>query len=273
MKTKIVEAGGVGIGGGLPLVLIAGPCIIESEELVLDIGAALKDICASLGVPFVLKTSYDKANRSSHESFRGPGLQAGLKILEKAKEKLKVPFLIDVHAPDQVSRVAEVADIIQVPAFLCRQTDLIRAACESGRAVNVKKGQFLAPWDVANIVEKCEAFGAKGIIITERGASFGYNNLVSDMRALPIIRRLGCPVLFDATHSLQLPGGLGSSTGGQREFAPHLMRAAVAAGCDGLFLEVHPEPDTALCDGPNQLALRDLPAVLGQCVEIDRIIK
>ena len=253
--------------------LIGGPCVIESEQLVIEVGEGLKAICAGLGLPFIFKTSFDKANRSSHDSFRGPGLEKGIEILSRAKERLEIPFLVDVHTAEQVPAVARVADVVQIPAFLCRQTDLIKAACESGRVVNVKKGQFLAPWDARNIVRKCEAFGARGILLTERGTSFGYNNLVADMRSLPIMRGFGYPVVFDATHSLQLPGGLGSSTGGQREFAPHLMRAAVAAGCDGLFIEVHPQPDRALSDGPNQLPLEGLSEILARCMAIDRIVK
>jgi 2-dehydro-3-deoxyphosphooctonate aldolase (KDO 8-P synthase) len=259
MKTKTIDIDGIQIGGGLPFVLIAGPCVIESEALVTEIGQGLKGICDSLGVPFVFKNSYDKANRTSHDAFRGPGLAAGLEI--------------DVHTAEQVPPSAEVADVLQVPAFLCRQTDLMKAVCASGRVVNVKKGQFLAPWDVANVIGKFEAFGGKGLLITERGSCFGYNNLVNDMRALPIMRRYGYPVVFDATHSVQLPGGQGTSTGGQREFVPHLARAAIAAGCDGLFLEVHTEPDKALCDGLNQIPMKDLERLLKQCLEIDRIVK
>jgi 2-dehydro-3-deoxyphosphooctonate aldolase (KDO 8-P synthase) len=273
MKTKTIDIDGIQIGGGLPFVLIAGPCVIESEALVTEIGQGLKGICDSLGVPFVFKNSYDKANRTSHDAFRGPGLAAGLEILRRIKSQLQVAMLIDVHTAEQVPPSAEVADVLQVPAFLCRQTDLMKAVCASGRVVNVKKGQFLAPWDVANIVEKFEAFGGKGLLITERGSCFGYNNLVNDMRALPIMRRYGYPVVFDATHSVQLPGGQGRCTGGQREFVPHLARAAIASGCDGLFLEVHTEPDKALCDGLNQIPIKDLEGLLKQCLEIDRIVK
>lgn len=273
MKTKVIEVQGVKIGGGLPLVLIAGPCAIESEALLNDVGRGLKEICGSIGIPLIFKTSYDKANRSSHDAFRGPGVKWGLEMLHRVNAELRLPLLVDVHAVDEVAKAAEVADILQVPAFLCRQTDLLDAACRSGRVVNVKKGQFLAPWDVANIIGKFEAFGGKGLLLTERGSCFGYNNLVNDMRSLPIMRRYGYPVIFDATHSVQLPGGLGTSTGGQREFIPGLSRAAVATGCDGLFLEVHPQPDSARCDGPNQVALGELAGLLKECVEIDRVVK
>jgi 2-dehydro-3-deoxyphosphooctonate aldolase (KDO 8-P synthase) len=273
MKTKVIEVKGVKIGGGLPFVLIAGPCAIESESLLKDVGQGLKEICGSLGIPLIFKNSYDKANRSSHDAFRGPGVKEGLEMLRKINAELQLPLLVDVHAVDEVAKTAEVADVLQIPAFLSRQTDLLDAACRSGRVVNVKKGQFLAPWDVANIIGKFEAFGGKGLLLTERGSSFGYNNLVSDMRALPIMRRYGYPVIFDATHSVQLPGGLGASTGGQREFIPALSRAAVATGCDGLFLEVHPQPDSARCDGPNQVALGELEPLLKECMEIDRVVK
>lgn len=273
MKTKVIEVKGVKIGGGLPLVLIAGPCAIESESLLKEVGEGLKEICGSLGIPLIFKTSYDKANRSSHDAFRGPGVVRGLEMLRKVNAGLRLPLLVDVHAVDEVEPAAGGADILQIPAFLCRQTDLLAAVCRSGRVVNVKKGQFLSPWDVANIIGKFEAFGGKALLLTERGSCFGYNNLVNDMRSLPIMRRYGYPVVFDATHSVQLPGGLGTSTGGQREFIPALSRAAVAAGCDGLFLEVHPQPENALCDGPNQVALAELEGLLRECMEIDRIVK
>ncbi len=273
MKTRVITVKEVKIGGGLPLVLIAGPCAIESESLLEDVGGGLREICGSLGIPLVFKTSYDKANRSSHDAFRGPGVKEGLEMLRRVNAGLRLPLLVDVHAVDEVTPAAGVADILQIPAFLCRQTDLLDAVCRSGRVVNVKKGQFLAPWDVANIIGKFEAFGGKGLMLTERGSCFGYNNLVNDMRALPIMRRYGYPVIFDATHSVQLPGGLGTSTGGQGEFIPGLSRAAVATGCDGLFLEVHPQPDSARCDGPNQVALGELAPLLKECTEIDRIVK
>ena len=269
--SRIVDAGGVRIGGGLPLVLIAGPCVIEDEALVFDTARRLKALCEERGVPLVFKTSYDKANRSSAGAFRGPGLEKGLEILARLKGETGLPLLVDVHEAADVPAAARVADILQVPAFLCRQTDLIGAVCRSGRAVNIKKGQFLAPWEMKNVIAKCESFGAKAILVTERGTSFGYNNLVSDMRALPLMRSYGWPVVFDATHSVQLPGGLGKSTGGQREFVPCLSRAAVAAGCDALFLETHPSPDRALCDGPNQLPLSEAGALLDACAAIHRI--
>jgi 2-dehydro-3-deoxyphosphooctonate aldolase (KDO 8-P synthase) len=272
VKTKVVDAGGVKIGGGLPLVLIGGPCVIEDEALVLDTARRLKELCGGRGIPFIFKSSYDKANRSSADAFRGPGLKKGLEILARVRAETRLPVLVDVHEVGHVSAAAEVADILQVPAFLCRQTDLIEAVCRSGRVVNIKKGQFLAPWDAKNIIGKCEAFGATGILITERGSSFGYNNLVSDMRSLPLMRGYGWPVVFDATHSVQLPGGLGTSTGGQREFVPCLARAAVAAGCDALFLELHPDPDRALCDGPNQLPLGEAGALLDACAAIHRVV-
>jgi 2-dehydro-3-deoxyphosphooctonate aldolase (KDO 8-P synthase) len=271
MKTRIVEARGVRIGGGLPLALIAGPCVIEDEATVLETARRLKELCGARGIPLVFKTSYDKANRTAANAFRGPGLAKGLAVVAAVRAETGLPVLVDVHEPGHAAAAAEVADILQVPAFLCRQTDLLRAVCAAGRAVNVKKGQFLAPWDTKNIVEKCEAFGARGILVTERGSSFGYNNLVSDMRALPLMRAFGWPVVFDATHSVQLPGGLGRSTGGQREFVPVLARAAVAAGCDALFLEIHPDPDRARCDGPNQLPLSEAGALLDHCVAIHRI--
>ncbi|MCX6338362.1 MAG: 3-deoxy-8-phosphooctulonate synthase [Candidatus Aureabacteria bacterium] len=273
MKPRVIAIKGVKIGGDLPLALIAGPCVIESEALLREVGQGLKEICESAGIPLIFKNSYDKANRSSRDAYRGPGLERGIEILRRVNADLRLPLLIDVHAVDQVMPAAAVADVLQVPAFLCRQTDLLEAVCRSGRVVNVKKGQFIAPWDVANIIGKFEAFGGTGLLLTERGSCFGYNNLVSDMRALPIMRSYGYPVVFDATHSVQLPGGLGTSTGGQREFVPALSRAAVAAGCDGLFLEVHPRPDSARCDGPNQIALGELAALLRECVEIDRVVK
>ena len=273
MKTRVITVKEVKIGGGLPLVLIAGPCAIDSESHLEDVGGGLREICGSLGIPLVFKTSYDKANRSSHDAFRGPGVKEGLEMLRRVNAGLRLPLLVDVHAVDEVTPAAGVADILQIPAFLCRQTDLLDAVCRSGRVVNVKKGQFLAPWDVANIIGKFEAFGGKGLMLTERGSCFGYNNLVNDMRALPIMSRYGYPVIFDAPHSVQLPGGLGTSTGGQGEFIPGLSRAAVATGCDGLFLEVHPQPDSARCDGPNQVALGELAPLLKECTEIDRIVK
>jgi 2-dehydro-3-deoxyphosphooctonate aldolase (KDO 8-P synthase) len=270
---KEILIGNVKIGGNRPLALIAGPCVIESEVLTLRCAERLMTLCNGLATPLVFKASYDKGNRTSGTSFRGPGLREGLRILARVKESLGLPILTDVHSVEEVASVAEVADVLQIPAFLCRQTDLIEAAARSGRVVNIKKGQFLAPWDMENVVEKARSAGSSRIILTERGASFGYNNLVSDMRSLPIMRRIGYPVVFDATHSVQLPGGLGGSSGGQREFVEYLSRAAVATGVDGIFLEVHEDPEKALCDGPNSIRLDDLPALLKKLKAIDAIVK
>lgn len=253
--------------------LIAGPCVIESEAATLRCAERLMTICNGVSVPLVFKASYDKANRTSATSFRGPGLREGLRILAKARDSMGVPVLTDVHSVEEVGPVADVADVLQIPAFLCRQSDLVAAAARSGRVVNIKKGQFLAPWDMENVVGKALSTGSSRIILTERGSSFGYNNLVSDMRSLPIMRRIGYPVVFDATHSVQLPGGLGGSSGGQREFVEYLSRAAVATGVDGVFLEVHEDPGKALCDGPNSLKLDDLPALLKKLKAIDAIVK
>jgi 2-dehydro-3-deoxyphosphooctonate aldolase (KDO 8-P synthase) len=269
----VVEAGGIKIGGGNPLVLIGGPCVIENEAHLLELGKRIQAACDDLGIPYILKTSFDKANRTSIDSYRGPGIEPGLEILERVKSSLNVPLLCDVHGISQVEAVAEVADILQIPAFLCRQTDLVCAVARTGKPVNVKKGQFLSPADMAGVIGKIEHCGNKSILLTERGSSFGYNNLVVDMRSLAIMRRLGYPVVFDATHSLQLPGGLGSSTGGQREFVPHLSRAATAVGIDALFMEIHDDPDQAPCDGPNMLALDDLPGILAQVHAIDELVK
>lgn len=235
------------------LFIVAGPCVLESQEIAFESALRLKEICSSFDVPFVFKSSYDKANRTSINSYRGPGLTKGLKLLGDIKQAFSIPVLTDVHSPLEAKAASEVVDILQIPAFLCRQTDLIVSASETGKPVNIKKGQFLAPWDVKNILEKFKSTGNDQITITERGTSFGYNNLVVDFRSLPILRSYGCPVIFDVTHSLQLPGGQGGSSGGQREFAFALARAAVAVGVDGLFLEVHPNPDQALCDGPNMI--------------------
>jgi len=270
---KEIIVGKIKIGGENPLILIAGPCVIESEKSALKTAESLKDICEEIDIPLIYKSSYDKANRTSVKSFRGPGLKNGLKILKKIKDKFNIPVLSDIHKEEEIEEAAEVLDIIQIPAFLSRQTDLIIKVAETGRVVNVKKGQFLAPWDVKNIITKIEFTKNKKILITERGVSFGYNNLVADMRALPIMRSFGYPVIFDATHSLQLPGGAGNSSGGQREFVTHITRAAVAAGCDGIFMEVHPDPDKAPCDGPNMLKLNDLSLLLKQIKEIDGIVK
>jgi 2-dehydro-3-deoxyphosphooctonate aldolase (KDO 8-P synthase) len=263
-----VKVGNISIGDKAKLVLIAGPCVIESEAAALNIAKALKDITAKLGIPFIFKSSFDKANRTSVESFRGPGIKRGLEVLRKVKEKTGVPVLSDVHSVEDVKQAAKLLDIIQIPALLCRQTDIILAAAKTGKAVNIKKGQFLAPWDMLPIIKKAESTGNKDIIITERGSSFGYNNLVTDFRGLEIMRNFGYPVIFDATHSVQLPGGKGTCSAGQREFAAGLSRAAVAFGCDGLFLEVHPDPDKALCDGPNMVSLSSLPELLKQVKKI-----
>lgn len=270
--TDPFRIGAIEVGLGRPLVLIAGPCVIESEALVLGTAERLKRITGDIGIPLIFKSSYDKANRSSLSSFRGPGLKKGLSILGRVREQFSLPVLSDIHLREEVAPAAEVLDVLQVPAFLCRQTDFVMEVARAGRAVNVKKGQFMAPWDMGNVVEKIRQAGNEKILITERGSSFGYNNLVVDMRALPVMRGLGVPVIFDGTHSVQLPGGLGTSSGGQREFVPMLTRAAVAAGVDGIFLEVHPEPDKALCDGPNMLALKDLPVLLRQVREIHEIV-
>ena len=268
-----VRVGNVVFGGNRPLVLIAGPCAIENEDLTLRIAAYLKDLTSSLGIGLVFKASYDKANRTSVNAFRGPGLEEGLRILQRVKSEFELPVISDVHDLSQVAPAAEVLDIIQIPAFLSRQTDLLVAAAQTGKVINVKKGQFLAPWDMKNAVGKLEASGNRNILLTERGASFGYNNLVTDMRSLVIMRETGCPVIFDATHSVQLPGGAGTASAGQRQYVGALSRAAVATGIDGLFWEVHENPDQALCDGPNSLPLGDLSGMLRQMLAIDAIVK
>ncbi len=270
---KEVIIGSAIIGGRRPLALIAGPCVIESAELCREVAEYLRELTDSLHIPFIFKSSYDKANRTSGQSFRGPGLAKGLEILGRIKEDLGISVLSDVHSVEEVKPAAQVLDVLQIPAFLCRQTDLVQAVAKSGKAVNVKKGQFLAPWDMRYIIEKIESSGNYSLLLTERGTSFGYNNLVVDMRSLVIMRQLGYPVIFDVTHSLQLPGALAGSSGGQREFIPFLARAAVALGVDGLFMEVHPHPEKALCDGPNSLDLRELPSLLKQLMEIDRLVK
>jgi 2-dehydro-3-deoxyphosphooctonate aldolase (KDO 8-P synthase) len=273
MTMHPVSVGSISIGDGHPLVLIGGPCATEGEAFMLDVAARLRDITAKAGVPFIFKSSYDKANRTSIRSYRGPGLSEGLEILQKIKDVVGVPVLSDVHAVEEVEPAAAVLDVLQIPAFLCRQTDLVVAAAQTGKPVNVKKGQFLAPWDAKNIVEKVRSVGNDQVLLTERGASFGYNYLVSDMRSLVVMRSFDVPVVFDATHSVQLPGGAGTASGGQREFVPHLARAAVATGCDALFMEIHPDPDHAPSDGPNMLRLDDLPALLAQVTQIDRIVR
>lgn len=262
-----------------PLFLIAGPCVVESEQLQMDVAGRLKEVTGALGVPFIFKSSYDKANRSSGTSFRGPGLERGLEILARVRRELQVPVLTDVHDEHQVAEAAAVVDVLQTPAFLCRQTDFIRAVAQSGRPVNIKKGQFLAPHDMKNVIDKARAAAReKGLpedsfLACERGASFGYNNLVSDMRSLAIMRETGAPVVFDATHSVQLPGGQGTSSGGQREFVPVLARAAVAVGVAGIFRETHPDPARALSDGPNAVPLDRMAALLEQLVALDRTVK
>lgn len=268
-----VRVGTVTVGGRGPLVLIAGPCVIESEAGCLETAGFLAHLTLSLGIPFIFKSSYDKANRSALGSYRGPGLAKGLEILGRVKRELGIPVLSDVHRFEEVAPAAQVLDILQIPAFLCRQTDFVLAVAGAGKVVNVKKGQFLAPWDVGNVVEKIESTGNEKILLTERGTSFGYNNLVADMRALVILREMGYPVVFDVSHSLQLPGARGSSSGGQREFIAALARAAVAVGIDGLFMEVHPNPQTALCDGPNSQPLEGVKQLLEQLLAIDRVAK
>jgi 2-dehydro-3-deoxyphosphooctonate aldolase (KDO 8-P synthase) len=265
---------GFDIGLDKPLFLIAGPCVIESEQMALDTAGQLKEICLKLGIPFIYKSSYDKANRSSGKTFRGFGMDAGLKILEKVKAQIGVPVLTDVHSEDEIAPVAAVVDMLQTPAFLCRQTDFIHAVAKSGKPVNIKKGQFLSPWDMKNVVDKArEVSGGDTIMVCERGASFGYNNLVSDMRSLAVMRNTGCPVVFDATHSVQLPGGQGTASGGQREFVPVLARAAVAAGISGLFMETHPDPAKALSDGPNAFPLGHLQELLRTLKALDALVK
>jgi len=258
-------------GGRKPLVLIAGPCVIESPDGTLRIAEAIKKITSKLKVPFVFKASFDKANRTSIKSFRGPGLYEGLKVLSQVRSKLGVPILSDVHDVTQAQMAGEILDIIQIPAFLCRQTDLIIAAAKTGKTVNVKKGQFMAPWDVSGIIKKMQEAGNQNLLLTERGVSFGYNNLITDFRALPVMRDLGFPVVFDATHSVQKPGGLGTSSGGESQYIPLLARCAVAAGVDAIFLETHPNPARALSDGPNTLPLKDLEKLLKDLIAIDRI--
>ena len=260
------------IGDNQPLTLIAGPCVIESKELVFEVAGELSEICKKLKINLVFKSSYDKANRTSNSGYRGLGLSAGLEILSAVKNEFKIAMLTDIHESHEAKEASEVVDVLQIPAYLCRQTELLKSAALTGKAVNVKKGQFLAPWDMSNVVNKLRDFGAKNIIVTERGSSFGYNALVVDYRSLPQMREFGCPVVFDVTHSVQQPGGLGSSSGGQREFAAALARAAVAVGVDGLFMEVHPDPDKALSDGPNMIPLHRVEKLLSQLLEIRQVI-
>ncbi|MBU2838675.1 3-deoxy-8-phosphooctulonate synthase [Acidithiobacillus thiooxidans] len=264
---------GFEVGLDRPFFLIAGPCAIESEKLALQTAETLRDICHRLNIPFIYKSSYDKANRSSGTSFRGPGMDEGLRILEKVRRELGVPVITDVHEKEHVKAVAEVVDVLQTPAFLCRQTDFIQAVAAAGKPVNIKKGQFLAPWDMLHVAAKAKATGNAQIMVCERGASFGYNNLVSDMRSLAVMRQTDCPVVFDATHSVQLPGGQGDRSGGQREFVPVLARSAVAAGISGLFMETHPRPAEALSDGPNAWPLGRLESLLRTLQHIDQLVK
>ena len=273
MAPRIVTVGGFEIGAGKPLALIAGPCVIEGRDSALRHASFLKKVADRVGIPFIYKSSYDKANRTSVESYRGPGIQQGLDILADVKKEVGVPVLTDVHEKEQVKQVREVVDVLQIPAFLCRQTDFVLEVAKSGKVVNVKKGQFLAPWDIKNVVEKIASTGNEQIMLTERGVSFGYNNLVSDMRSLVVMRELGYPVVFDATHSLQLPGGLGKASGGQRQFITPLARAGAAVGIDALFMEVHEDPDRALSDGPNSLPLKEVEGLLKMVKEIDGMVK
>jgi 2-dehydro-3-deoxyphosphooctonate aldolase (KDO 8-P synthase) len=268
-----VAVGSVRFGNALPLALIAGPCALESKAHALEMATALKEICARVGLGFVYKTSFDKANRTSAKSARGIGLDAALPIFAEIRDKLKVPVLTDVHAAEQCAPVAQAVDILQIPAFLCRQTDLLIAAAKTGKVVNVKKGQFLAPWDMKNVVEKITGAGNGNVFVTERGVSFGYNTLVSDMRALPTLAKIGAPVIFDATHSVQQPGGQGDKSGGEREFVPVLARAAVAVGVAGVFIETHQDPDKAPSDGPNMLPLKEMDRLLRKLMEFDKIAK
>lgn len=269
---KEITVNNIRIGTGNPLVLIAGPCVIESEAQCFDAAMVLRDIAEQAGVPLIFKSSYDKANRSSADSFRGPGLEEGLRILKRIKDDLFLPVLTDVHEVHQVAPVAQAVDVLQIPAFLCRQTDLVQEAARSGKAINIKKGQFMSPYEVSNVIEKIERAGNSRILLTERGTCFGYNNLIVDMRSIPIMQNFGYPVIFDGTHSVQEPGKLGKSTGGSREFIPYLVRAAVGAGCNGIFLEAHKNPIRALSDGPNMLFFDDLPELLRQAVLIEKVV-
>ncbi len=273
MKQHTVSVGDIRIANDQPLVLLAGPCVIEGEDFTLKTAAAIAEIAARVGLPLVFKSSFDKANRTSKNGFRGPGLDEGLRILQRVKDELGLPVVTDIHESHQVAAVAEVADLLQTPAFLCRQTDFIEAVASAGKPVNIKKGQFLAPWDMQHVLEKAQATGNTQIMLCERGASFGYNNLVSDMRSLLVMREFGAPLVYDATHSVQQPGGLGGATGGNREYVPGLSRAAVATGVAAVFMEVHPDPDQAKSDGPNSLALADLEGVLTTLKQIDEVVK
>jgi len=268
-----VKLAGHVVGNADPMFLIAGPCVIESRDHAEHVAGHMVQLCAKLGIPYVFKASFDKANRSSVRSYRGPGLEQGLAVLEGVRQRFRVPVLTDVHEDTPLNEVAAVVDVLQTPAFLCRQTNFIQAVARCGRPVNIKKGQFLSPWEMPQVVEKARDTGNADIMVCERGFSFGYNNLVADMRSLPVLRGTGCPVVFDATHSVQLPGAKGASSGGQREFVPVLARAAVAAGVAGVFMETHPDPDKALSDGPNAWPLARMESLLSTLVELDRIVK
>ncbi len=268
-----MKLGAFDVGPDRPLFLIAGPCVIESETLVIEVAGRLREMSAELGIPFIFKASFDKANRSSRASFRGPGIDAGLKALAEVRRQIGVPVLTDVHEDTPLAVVADVVDVLQTPAFLCRQTNFIVNVCSQNRPVNIKKGQFLSPWEMQNVVDKARSTGNAQVMVCERGFSFGYNNLVSDMRSLAIMRGTGCPVVFDATHSVQLPGGMGTASGGQREFVPVLARAAVAAGIAGIFMETHPDPSKALSDGPNAWPLDRMASLLSTLVELDHAVK
>ena len=270
---KQIKIGDFVIGDSVKFVLIAGPCVLENEAVAMDIARYLQKLTAKLKIPFIFKASYDKANRTSIKSYRGPGAKKGLAMLKRIKDKLGIPLLSDVHRFEEIDAAAKILDVVQVPAFLCRQTDFITEIAKKARVINIKKGQFLAPWDVANIIEKAKAAGNENIMITERGTSFGYNNLVFDVRSLPIIRDMGYPVIFDATHAVQLPGGKGTASGGQRDMVKYLARAAVAAGVDGIFLEVHRDPQKALCDGANSLYLGELEELFTMLKQIDSLVK
>ncbi len=273
MTTREITAGSIKIGNNNPLAFIAGPCVIESEEAALKAALLIKEISENQGIPVIYKSSYDKANRTSVNSFRGPGIQEGLAILDKVKKETGLAVLSDVHSVDEVDRAAEVLDVIQIPAFLCRQTGIVIAAARTGKTINIKKGQFLAPGDVKNIIDKVLSTGNNNIMITERGTTFGYNNLVVDMRGIPVMQDFGFPVVYDATHSVQLPGGQGSSSGGQREFIETLARSAVAAGCDAVFMEIHENPDKAPCDGPNMLQIEKFSELAGRLMELHKLVK
>ncbi len=273
MRQRSVTVGDICIANHKPFVLLAGPCVIEGQDFTLKTATTIAGIADRCGVPLVFKSSFDKANRTSRDAFRGPGMEEGLRILQRVKDELGLPIITDVHEAHQVSAVAEVADILQTPAFLCRQTDFIETVASAGKPVNIKKGQFLAPWDMKHVLEKALATGNQNIMLCERGVCFGYNNLVSDMRSLLVMRTLGAPLVYDATHSVQQPGGLGGATGGNRDFVPGLARAAVATGVAGLFMEVHPDPDRAMSDGPNSLALGNLEGLLTTLKQIDTVVK